>query len=183
MVRQLFGTAGGRSVKTYLTIEKKAYQKLTEHLLPPNVRREQAAFLFAHTQHKKHTICFAVAGFKLLLPEDFVCQEGDFIAMTDSTRGALIKQAHDMAASLIEIHSHLGPWKAAFSLADREGLKETVPHMWWRLNRRPYLALVIAKSGFDALVWVDNPTVPQALDGLLVNGQTLTPTNASLWGW
>ena len=89
-----------------------------------------------------------------------------------------------MAASLIEIHSHPDPWAAAFSLADREGLRETVPHMWWRLNRRPYLALVVARSGFDALVvGLSAHTAPQALDGLLVDGLTLTPTNASLWGW
>ena len=142
-----------------------------------------AAFLFAHAEHKVRKICFAVAGFKLLWRDDFTSQEDDYLAMADSTRAALIKQAHDMAASLIEIHSHLGPWPAAFSLADREGLKETVPHMWWRLDRQPYLALVVAKLGFDALVWTDNPTTPQALDGLLVGGQTLTPTNSSLWGW
>ena len=170
-------------MKAYLTIEGRAYRSLMAHLLPPNVRQEQAAFLFAHTERKVCMIRFAVAGFKLLRPEDFTSQEGDYLAMADSTRAGLIKQAHDMAASLIEIHSHLGPWTAAFSLADREGLKETVPHMWWRLDRRPYLALVVAKSGFDALVWVDNSTVPQALDGLLVDGQTLTPSNASLLGW
>ena len=108
----------------------------------------------------------------------------DYLAMADSTRAGLIKQAHDMAASLIEIHSHLGPVARSISRwRTGRGLKETVPHMWWRLDRRPYLALVVAKSCFDALVWADNPTTPQALDGLLVDGQTLTPTNSSLWGW
>ena len=170
-------------MKAYLTIEGPEYRTLMAHLLPPDSHQEQAAFLFAHTQRELRKICFAVAGFKLLCPEDFTVQENDYLAMADSTRAGLIKQAHDMTASLIEIHSHPGPWAAAFSLADREGLRETVPHMWWRLNRRPYLALVVARSGFDALVWADNPTAPQALDGLLVDGRTLTPTNASLWGW
>ena len=170
-------------MKAYLAIKGPAYRTLMAHLLPPDCHQEQAAFLFTHTQRELRKICFAVAGIKLLSPEDFTVQEGDYLAMADSTRAGLIKQAHDMAASLIEIHSHPGPWPAAFSLADREGLRETVPHMWWRLNRRPYLALVVARSGFDALVWVDNPTAPQALDGLLVDGRTLIPTNASLWGW
>ncbi len=170
-------------MKAYLTIEGQAYRSLMAHLLPPDGHQEQAAFLFAHAKREVRKVCFAVAGFKLLWPEDFTVQESDYLAMTDSTRAGLIKQAHDMAASLIEIHSHLGPWPAAFSPADREGLRETVPHMWWRLNQRPYLALVVARSGFDALVWVDNPTTPQALDGLLVDERTLTPTNASLWGW
>ena len=170
-------------MKAFLTIEGPAYRTLMAHLLPPGGHQEQAAFLFAHTLRELRKMCFVAAGFKLLRPEDFTDQGSDYLAMADTTRADLIKQAHDMAASLIEIHSHPGPWPAAFSLADREGLRETVPHMWWRLSRRPYLALVVAKSGFDALVWADNPTVPQALRGLLVDGQTLTPTNASLWGW
>ena len=167
----------------YLSIEAATYQDLMAHLLPPNVYREQAAFAFARTERTVREICFAITEIKLLGPADFTSQEDDFLAMTDSARAGLIKQAHDMAASMIEMHSHLSPWPAAFSLADREGLQETVPHMWWRLDRRPYLALVFTRSSFDALVWMDNPTVPQALDGLLVDGQTLTPTNASLWGW
>ena len=170
-------------MKAYLAIDGVAYQSLMAHLLPRHVRQEQAAFFFVHTERTVREIRFEVAETRLLGPDDFTSQEDDYLAMTDATRAGLIKQAHDMAASLIEMHSHLGPWLAAFSLADREGLKETVPHMWWRLDRRPYMALVFARSSFDALVWVDNPTVPQALDGLLVDGQTLTPTNASLWGW
>ena len=170
-------------MKTYLTLEGVEYQSLMAHLLPPNVRQEQAAFVFANTERMARKIRFGVTEIKLLGFDDFTSQEGDYLAMADSTRAGLIKQAHDLGASLIEMHSHLGPWPAAFSLADREGLKETVPHMWWRLDRRPYLALVFSRSGFDALVWVDNSTVPQALDGLLVDGQTLRPTNASLWGW
>ena len=114
-------------MKAYLMIEGPAYRTLMTHLLPPDSHQEQAAFLFAHTQREVRKICFAVAGFKLLWPEDFTVQESDYLAMADSTRAGLIKQAHDMAASLIEIHSHPGPWAAAFSLADREGLRETVP--------------------------------------------------------
>lgn len=170
-------------MKSYLAIEGVAFQYVKAHLLPRHVRHEQAAFFFAHTERTVREIRFEVAETRLLGPDDFTSQEDDYLAMTDSTRAGLIKQAHDMAASLIEMHSHLGPWPAAFSLADREGLKETVPHMWWRLDRRPYMALVFARSGFDALVWADNPTVPQALDGLVVDGRTLTPTNSSLWGW
>ena len=170
-------------MKAYLTIDGGAYQNLMAHLLPPNSRREQAAFLFAHAERNDRKVWFTVVGIKLLCPEDFTSQEGDYLEMADATQASLIKQAYDMDASLIEIHSHLGPWPAAFSPTDRYELRETVAHMWWRLDQRPYLALVVAKSGFDALVWINNPAVPQVLDGLLVGGQTLTPANSSLWRW
>lgn len=103
--------------------------------------------------------------------------------MADRTRAALIKRAHDLDASLVELHSHPGPWPAAFSYADRMGLRETVPHMWWRLKKRPYLAFVVASSSFDALVWLDGPKMPRRLDGLVVGERFLRPTNFSLRGW
>ena len=120
---------------------------------------------------------------KKLSPTDFATQESDYLEMADGTRAALIKRAHDHEASLVEMHSHPAPWPAAFSYADRMGLSETVPHMWWRLNRRPYLAIVVSPSGFDALLWLDNATLPRALDTLKAGDRMLQPTNNSLEGW
>ena len=109
-------------------------------------------------------------------------QEGDYIEMGDETRARLIKRAHDTSTCLIEMHSHLGDWPAGFSYADRLGLKETVTHMWWRLKKRPYLALVVTNSSFDALVWLDNAHKPHRLDVLLAGTEMRTPTNFSLGG-
>ena len=118
-----------------------------------------------------------------LAASDFAVQEGEYLEMADATRARLIKRAHDLGASLVEMHSHPGPWPAAFSPSDRMGLKETVPHMWWRLKGRPYLAIVVAPSDFDALLWLDNPHVPRPLDGVLAGKRLLRPTNKSLKGW
>ena len=73
-------------MKAYLTIEGVAYQSLMAHLLPLNVRQEQAAFVIAHTESTARKICFAVTEIKLLGPDDFTSQEDDYLAMTDSTR-------------------------------------------------------------------------------------------------
>ena len=81
------------------------------------------------------------------------------------------------------MHSHPYPVPAAFSIADRIGLMETVPQMWWRLKARPYFAIVVAPSGFDALVWLDNPEVPGPLEAIIAGEQRLLPTNRSLGGW
>lgn len=170
-------------MKAVLAIDTGVYGDVMGHLLPPGCAQEQAAFLFAHTARTDAQLLFEVIDARKLGPSDFVRQEGDYLEMTDAARAGLIKQAHDLGASLVEMHSHLGPWPAGFSHADRLGLKETVSHMWWRLKKRPYMALVVTQSGFDALLWLDNPKVPCALDALLVGENILKPTNFSLGDW
>jgi hypothetical protein len=168
---------------TILKITGSLHSEIMGHLLPAGGMREQAAFLFARAARTDGQALFDVIEARKLGPGDFAQQEGDYIELADATRAGLIKRAHDLDASLVEMHSHLGPWPAAFSYADRLGLQETVPHMWWRLKKRPYLALVVARSGFDALVWLDNAKVPRALDAMLAGDAVLTPTNYSLGGW
>jgi len=170
-------------MKAVLRIDDDIYAEVMDHLLPPGSTQEQAAFLFASAAPTDSHVRFDVIDARKLGPADFVRQEGDYLEMTDATRAGLIKQAHDLGASLVEMHSHLGPWPAGFSYADRIGLRETVPHMWWRLKKRPYLAIVVTHSGFDALLWLDNPKVPRALDALLAGDALLRPTNLSLGGW
>jgi proteasome lid subunit RPN8/RPN11 len=170
-------------MKSFLKMPETLFVTIVEHLLPKGSLREEAAFLFVTTTRSDDRIEFEVIGHTLLLPSDFETQGSDFLELSDETRSRLIKTAHDLKASLVEMHSHPGPFAAAFSLADRMGLKDTVPHMQWRLQKRPYIAIVVAKSGFDALVWIDDPKIPVALSGLLAGQRLLRPTNRSLEGW
>lgn len=170
-------------MKTILNLPDGLFEDLMLHLLPPNSFREEAAFLFVTSKRLDDHISFDVVEVSKLSPNDFDTQMGDYLELTDEARARLIKQAHDLGASLVELHSHPGPYPAAFSFADNTGLKETVPHMWWRLSKRPYLAIVTASDGFDALVWLDNPKIPQALDGLVAGSRLLRPTNNSIGDW
>jgi hypothetical protein len=170
-------------MKIRLEFGDAAYEGLIQHLLPRGSAREQAAFLFARYDGSADQARFTVSEMRKLEPVDFACQMGDYLELADAARASVIKRAHDLGASLVEVHSHLGPWPAGFSPSDRSGLRETVPHMWWRLKKRPYLAIVVAASGFDALVWIDNPHVPRALDALVAGSRVLKPTNHSLGGW
>ena len=156
---------------------------LWSHLLPDDTRNEQAAFLFCRTARNLDGLVFEAVDHALLGPADFAAQFEDYIELTDAARIGLIKRAHRSETALAELHSHPGPWPAAFSLSDRKGLRETVPHMRWRLKRRPYLAIVVAPSGFDALVWSQDANVPKPLSGIDVDGTFMTPTNNSLEGW
>jgi hypothetical protein len=166
-----------------LTLEPGLRDDLWRHLLPAASATEQAAFLFCTSTVREGGLDFAVTDSAFLGQKDFAAQHEDYLELTDETRIRLIKRAHDLAASLIEFHSHPGPWPASFSHSDRLGLEDTVPHMRWRLKGRPYGAIVVAPTGFDALVWANDPRIPEPLAGIRVGPEFLTPTNASLWGW
>jgi len=170
-------------MNTILRLPPGLLEQLTAHLLPSGSLKEEAAFLCVAEERDDGRALFDVRHVELLSPEDFDHQAGNFLELADDTRARLIKCAHDLQCSLVEIHSHPGPYQAAFSVADRVGLTETVPHMWWRLKARPYIALVFAPSGFDALVWIDNPKVPVPLNALIAGDRLLKPTNRSLGGW
>ena len=166
-----------------LKMDKELQGRLWSHLLREDTVQEQAAFLFCMTEPAGNGSTFEAVDQALLGPDDFVAQHRDYFELTDEARVSLIKRAHVLGASLAELHSHPGPWPAAFSLSDRMGLKETVPHMRWRLKKRPYLALVVAPSGFDALVWSRDARIPEPLAGIDVGGELMKPTNGSLGGW
>ena len=166
-----------------LKLDKDLQGRLWSHLLPKDTVREQAVFLFCMTEPADNGLTFVAVDQAFLGPDDFVAQHADYLELTDETRISLIKRAHVLGASLAELHSHPSPWPAAFSLSDRMGLKETVPHMRWRLQKRPYLAVVVAPSGFDALVWSRDARIPEPLAGIDIGGEFMTPTNFSLGGW
>jgi hypothetical protein len=157
-----------------------AYEDLVAHLLPGDSPYEQAAFLFAVVQRTEEGVALEVIDSAKLVAADFEVQARDYLELADATRARLIKRAHDLGASLVEMHSHPGPWKAAFSRSDILGLSETVPHMWWRLDKRPYAAIVVAPSSFDAMVWLESPVSPQALDSLAAGSRILRPTNITI---
>ena len=44
-------------------------------------------------------------------------------------------------------------------------------------------AIVVAPSGFDALVWNHDGKIPEPLSAIDVGDRLMSPTNASLKGW
>lgn len=159
------------------------HRALWNHLLPVRSSLEQAAFLFCSTQPSDAGLVFEVIDRTLVGTDGFAAQYEDYLELTDACRIALIKRAHKHGATLAEIHSHPGAQSAAFSVSDLRGLQETVPHMRWRLQRRPYMAIVVAPTGFDALVWTQESTMPVPLSGIRIGTVMHTPTNVSLRRW
>lgn len=175
-------------MESILKLSEESYDRLWSHLLPSNTMLEQVAFLFCKTKIQNDKLVFEKIGHRFLDRSNFSVQRSNYLGLTDETLPSLIKRAHELGSSLVELHSHPGPLPAAFSLTDKIGLKETVSHIRWRLRERsgrarPYLAIVVAPSGFDALVWPHDVNIPEPLFGIDVNGMLMTPTNASLEGW
>lgn len=163
-------------MKHEVSVSADDWQAVIAHVLPENAMVESAAFLFARTNAKNATRSLTVFDHHLAGPEDFARQHGDYLELTDAARIRLLKHASHNNCSVIEVHSH--PWQrvAEFSWADLAGFKECVPQFRWRLDNRPYAAIVVAPTGFDALVWWDTET-PARLTRVLVNGRGRAPTN------
>ena len=163
-----------------LRLPGEVHGALLAHLLPANrgAGPEEAAFVFARVTAAKSCTFEYVEWFAV--PADGFASRSRFhLELSDGTRAALIKHAHDLGAALIEFHSHHGPWPAAFSSSDWSGFEEFVPHVRWRLRGRPYAAVVVTLTGFDALVWHGATDEPRHLDAMVVGDQRLEPTRRS----
>lgn len=106
----------------------------------------------------------------------FIIRSPYHFELTEQMRATVIKKAHDLDASIVELHSHKGSRWAEFSESDLFGFQEFVPHVWWRLKGRPYIAVVVSHTSFDGLVWLTNPNIPQRLDGIVTENSFLRPT-------
>lgn len=165
--------------RAFLHIQPDTYRNVLGHLLEHSHGREAAGFLFVSSEARSNDEVFkAVEWFPV--PEDGFLEITDrHFALSDWVRADVIKRAHDLEASIAEFHSHIGPWPAEFSHTDQAGFRDFVPHVMWRLNRRPYLAVVVTHTDFDALVWMSDPTSPQHLDSILVGDSIVRPTRLS----
>lgn len=166
-----------------LRLDDGLYGRIRTHLFREHDDNEQAMFLFARLLTSANGTVLETLDARFLSAKDFAVQSPYYLELADEARASIIKRAHDLAASAIEIHSHPSASVAEFSLSDLAGLRETVPHMWWRLQKRPYLAIVMGPNSFDALVWLDQPQTPIELTALTVGSLELMPTNRSLRRW
>ena len=158
-----------------LEIPEIIFASVKEHLLPNRLIHEEAAFMFVRQKTKSKDRVFLCLDWFPVSEDGFLSRSSFHFELTDETRARAIKHAYDLDASLVEFHSHTGYRSAGFSVSDLLGFQEFVPHIWWRLKGRPYLAVVLSRYGLDGLVWIIDPNTPQRLDGIVVGRSVLRP--------
>ena len=160
-----------------LQIGTDLHQRLEDHLLRD--RQEQVAFAFAEAALTDDGVSFDARDLYLVEPTQLAVQHAYHVSLTDEVQAAVIKLAWERRLALVELHSHTSArWPAEFSHSDLAGLADFVPHVRWRLQRQPYLAIVVTPSGFDALVWRDD--APEPLEAIQVGDRRLIPTGLTI---
>jgi hypothetical protein len=168
-------------VKLYLSA--KSHSGIWSHLLSVDGQRdkdEQVAFGFAKTVCGADQCAFHLTDWSAMGPSDFASQSSYHLELTDEARARNIKRAHDLNASLLEFHSHPFQVRAEFSGSDLLGFEEFVPHIWWRLKGKPYLAIVVAQLSLDGVAWVCEPHKPVSVREVVVGANILKPTGLTL---
>lgn len=160
------------------------YRRIRRCLLPRGMEVEEAGFIFAAVVTQNRHVRFEFRDWYHAQPGDFEIQSAGHIALNDEMRPRMIKRAHDLGCTIVEIHSHLGEKGAAFSSSDLYGFTEFVPHVRWRLGGKPYAAIVLTRSDVDSMAWHDGDTNPVQLSQIEVPWlfwrRRFRPTGATL---
>jgi len=166
--------------KTLINLPDSVYKAIWNHLLPRRLYKEEAAFLYVQYKIEDKITSFHYLDWLPVPTSGFATQSPYYLELTDQMRATVIKRAHELDASIVELHSHKGDHPAEFSTSDLLGFKEFVPHVWWRLKGRPYIAVVVSQTSFDALVWIKNPKTPKRLDEIVTENSVFKPTNLTI---
>lgn len=167
-------------MSTRLYIPTKVYQALEDHLIPFPHDKEEAAFLFVSTERGNEELRLSYVDWYPVVDEDYSSRSPHHFELKHETNGKIIKKAHDLGASIVEFHSHIDQERVRFSHTDWTGFQEFVPYVRWRLQDKPYGAVVMAKNGIDALIWESSNEDPIRLEAIEMDEKELTPTHNSL---
>ena len=168
---------------TDLQLSPFSYEATVGHLFSA-WNTEHAAFLFAHASPADRKLLLSVEDQYLVPRASFTSRSPFHFELNHEVQAHVIKEAHDRRCCLVEVHSHPFPALACFSPTDVTGLLEWVVHVRWRLQDRPYAALVVSPGSFDALVFSDKSSArPTVLNTLMVGATRLHPTGTTAQNW
>jgi len=163
-----------------ILIPKKIFKDLKNSLFAKGERHERVAFIFASINKLNGGINFQLKDWYPVKEEEYRFKSSYYVELIDEMRVKIIKMAHDLDASLIEVHSHRCKKYAKFSSSDFHGFKEFVPHVWWRLNERPYAAIVFSETDFDGFAWIRNPQDYEQLNSIIIGEEHINANCLSI---
>ena len=162
-----------------MAIARELRLHLWDDLLQQDPDLETAGFLYASSRAEGASVVFEARHWYLVPDDGYARRTDRYLELKDEIRGDVIQRAHTTGLTLVEFHSHLEPAPAAFSFSDHAGFSDFVPYVRWRLKGRPYLAVVVAESGFDGLAWLGSSKQPCLLDGIDEEGEFIESTGIS----
>jgi hypothetical protein len=159
---------------TSLAFPPVLFDDLAEHM---NRRPEQVAFMLAT---RLVNGVMTVRNLRIVGNDRFALLDENRAEPDDELRGEVVRWAWNNDLCLVEAHSHgRRTHRVCFSGFDFEQFEEWVPHLWWRLQHRPYAALVLAGEAIDGLAWLDSAHAPVAIETIVVEGRDPQPTTGA----
>lgn len=139
-------------MKNTIVIPNAIGRALRAHLFQTSV--EQGAFLFARLDIAFTGLRLVVEDFYLVPDLGWEVQMDAYLQMRDSERAKIMKLARDKSLAAIDCHSHPHSREDVwFSPSDIAGIKEFAQYARWKLNGRPFAAMVWGEQSVDAVVW------------------------------
>lgn len=130
-------------------------QQLSGHLLQGDL--EQGAFLFATSTFLDDDLILTADRVYRVPPDGWEVQTQDYLQLKDTERAKIMKFARDGGYALIDCHSHpASDSDVTFSCSDRSGITEFAAYAKWKLDGKPYIAMVWGESSVDAVAWYGN---------------------------
>ena len=167
-------------MKNIISIPGRIAEALQRHLFQSEL--EQGAFLFARPISCLDGLDLVVERHYLVPPRGWRVQMDVYLEMKDSERGKIMKLARDNNLAAIDCHSHPHAGRDVwFSPSDRAGIVEFAQYAKWKLDGKPFAAMVWGEQSVDAIVFCGDFASAQRVDEVQILGsgaKALTPTGS-----
>src|SRR5262245_24501650 len=116
---------------------------------------EQGAFLFAEAKADDSGVLqLTVEDLYLVPSRGWEVQMEGYLEMKDSERAKIMKLAREKSLCAIDCHSHPRAGDDVwFSPSDVAGISEFAQYAKWKLDGKPFAAMVWGEESVDAVLW------------------------------
>lgn len=155
-------------------------EKLRQHFFQNEV--EQGAFLFTEAMRQRRWLNLTVADYYLVPAQGWEIQAEIYLQMKDSERAKIMKLARVKNLCAIDCHSHPNSGDDVwFSPSDVAGITDFAQYAKWKLDGKPFAAMVWGEESVDAVLWQAEFNEGQRVDQVKIVGnsnQTIIPTGS-----